>query len=248
MSPLIVALDYDNWSDVEVLLAHLDPARCRVKIGSILFTRYGPWIIEQCQSRGFEVFLDLKFHDIPNTMLKSIQAAASLSVWMLTVHASAGVKALSNIADWKAGATGKTPLIVAVTVLTSMSNLDFQKVGYQAEYSADLVARRAKLALNSGLDGVVCSPLEVAACRNFLPDDALLVTPGIRWDASAVSGLASKDKNSSAAARDDQQRFAGVSETLHSGANYLVVGRPISQSSDPGSVLDYLYAEMGCSV
>jgi len=199
----------------------LDPAQCRVKVGKELFTATGPAVVEALQGKGFEVFLDLKFHDIPNTAAHAVRAAAELGVWMVNVHASGGrrmMEACREILDRRAGAR---PLLTAVTVLTSLEQEDLQEIGIDIEPMVQ-VQRLARLTQDCGLDGVVCSAREAKALRGALGDEFQLVTPGIRpEDASA----------------DDQRRIVTPRQAMDNGSSYLVVGRPITAAADPAQAL-----------
>lgn len=226
--PLIVALDFPDLAAARACAAELDPALCRVKVGKELFTRAGPAAVEGLMADGFEVFLDLKFHDIPNTVAGAVRAAADLGVWMVNVHASGGGAMLEAAADAVAAAASR-PLLIAVTVLTSMDAAALKDTGV-ADEPADQVVRLALLAERSGLDGVVCSPLEIAPLRAAIGADFRLVTPGVR---------------PAGAARDDQVRVAAPAVALDAGADYLVIGRPVTQAPDRGAALRAIAAECG---
>ena len=219
-SPVILALDYTNLADVEALVEQLDPADCRLKVGKELFTYCGPQVVERLTSKGFEVFLDLKFHDIPNTVAGAVKAAAELGAWMVNVHASGGERMMVAARDALA-AYQQRPLLTAVTVLTSMEQSDLAAIGIDCEPMAQ-VQRLAKLTQQCGLDGVVCSAQEVAVLRELAGDKFALVTPGIR-PAMSEQG--------------DQRRIATPAEAMASGSSYLVIGRPITQSADPAASL-----------
>ena len=222
---IIVALDFPGAEPALALAAQLDPQLCRVKAGKELFTAAGPQLVEQLMRKGFEVFLDLKFHDIPNTVAGACKAAAGLGVWMVNVHALGGRKMLS--AAREALPPGKTRLI-AVTLLTSMGRDDLADIGLSGEPEA-VVQRLAGLASACGLDGVVCSALETARLRQMMGKDFCLVTPGIRpLDVSV----------------DDQQRVTTPRQAMANGADYLVIGRPITQAIDPLGMLQRLHAEI----
>lgn len=213
---IVVALDYAEAAPARALLAQLDPGHCRVKIGKELFTRCGPHFVEEVVAKGFDVFLDLKYHDIPNTVAKAVAAAAELGVWMVNVHASGG-RAMMSAAVEALHKSSHQPLLIAVTVLTSMSQADLSEVGIDAP-PAQQVLRLASLAQQSGLDGVVCSAQETAMLRDSLGQDFMLVTPGIRPAGDAA---------------DDQKRIVTPEDAIRAGSHYLVIGRPISQASDP---------------
>jgi orotidine-5'-phosphate decarboxylase len=215
-SRVIVALDFPAPEQANALLDRLDPSICRIKIGKEMFTRAGPAFVEQAAARGFEVFLDLKYHDIPNTVAAACAAAADLGVWMVNVHASGGRKMMAAAADRLAGLQTR-PLLIAVTILTSLGAEDLQEIGY-AGSPGDNVSRLAALAEDSGLDGVVCSPLEVEMLRAERARGFQLVTPGVR---------------PAGASTDDQKRIMTPGDAIASGASYLVVGRPITAAPDP---------------
>ena len=223
-SPVIVALDYDNAAAALGMVDALDPGLCKVKVGKELFTRCGPALVTQLVDKGFDVFLDLKFHDIPNTTARAVAAAADLGVWMVNVHASGGSRMMAAAAAQLAGMGGDTRLI-AVTVLTSMGAFDLAEIGISAS-PASHVANLATLARSCGLDGVVCSAHEASRVRSVCGDDFLRVTPGIR---PASSGS------------DDQVRIMTPSRALAAGSTHLVIGRPITGNANPRqSLLDIL--------
>ena len=213
---IIVALDYADAASALALVDQLDPALCRLKVGKELFTVAGPELVRALVARGFEVFLDLKFHDIPNTVAAACRAAAGLGVWMMNVHASGGRRMMAA-AQAALAELPKPPLLIAVTVLTSMSTEDLAEVGV-ADAPADQVLRLARLTQACQLDGVVCSAQEAAMLRADLGADFRLVTPGIR-PAGAEAG--------------DQRRVMTPAEALRAGATDLVIGRPITAASDP---------------
>lgn len=221
LSPVIVALDYHSKADALAMADKLDPARCRVKVGKELFTLCGPEILEALHKRNFDVFLDLKFHDIPNTTTKAVQAAADLGVWMVNVHASGGRKMMESCRDGLEKYRNP-PKLIAVTVLTSMERQDLSDIGLDVE-PLEHVKRLATLTAESGLDGVVCSAQEVEALREICPSSFNLVTPGIR-PLSAEKG--------------DQKRVMTPSEAVTAGSDYLVIGRPVTQAEDPLKSLD----------
>ena len=215
-SPVIVALDFDNLQAALALAEQLDPTQCRVKVGKELFTRAGPELVKKLVTLGFDVFLDLKFHDIPNTTAKAISAAADLGVWMTNVHASGGSR-MMMAAKQALEQQGSSMLLIGVTVLTSMDDSDIAELGI-GRSPAEQVLHLAHLAANSGLDGVVCSAMEATALKAELGADFKLVTPGIRLPENAA---------------DDQRRVVSPPEAMALGSDYLVIGRPITQSSDP---------------
>jgi len=217
---IIVAFDYPDRAAALQMAQQLDPALCRVKVGKELFTRCGPSIVEALQQLGFDVFLDLKFHDIPNTTARAVQAAAELGVWMVNVHASGGRRMMEASREALDRVNGANTLLIAVTVLTSMEQGDLAEIGLDID-PLEQVVRLAKLTHSSGLDGVVCSAQEVAAIRAAVAGDFALVTPGIRPAASE---------------QGDQRRIMTPAQAIGAGSNYLVIGRPITQAQEPSSV------------
>jgi len=213
---IIVALDYPDALSALDLVARLEPSLCRLKVGKELFTATGPQLLEQFMQRGFEVFLDLKFHDIPNTTAQACKAAAALGVWMVNVHALGGRKMMEAAREAVAQAA-RPPKLIAVTVLTSMAQEDLVELGIAAT-PAELVLRLATLARDSGLDGVVCSAQEAGLLRRHCGSEFNLVTPGIRPADAAV---------------DDQSRIMTPRAALEAGSSYLVIGRPITRAVDP---------------
>ena len=224
---IIVALDYPAAVPALALASKLQPSLCRLKVGKELFTATGPALLEQLMKRGFEIFLDLKFHDIPNTAAQACKSAAALGVWMVNVHALGGRK-MMEAASEAISNTAHRPKLIAVTVLTSMTQQDITELGIHTQ-TADLVLRLATLTRDSGLDGVVCSAQEAALLRRHCGADFCLVTPGIR----------AKD-----AKADDQTRTMTPRDALESGADYLVVGRPITQAADPLQALNNITKEI----
>jgi orotidine-5'-phosphate decarboxylase len=228
---IIVALDYPNAAPALALADRLEPSLCRLKVGKELFTATGPDVLEKLMQRGFEIFLDLKFHDIPNTTAQACKAAASLGVWMINVHALGGRKMLEAAREAIARSE-EQPKLIAVTVLTSMAQPDLAEIGINAT-SADMVLRLATLARDSGLDGVVCSAQEAALLRKHCGNEFCLVTPGIR---------------PASASRDDQSRVMTPQTAMQAGASYLVIGRPITQAVDPLQALLDINHEIGKSL
>ncbi len=226
-SRVIVALDFPDASRALSLVERLDPALCRLKVGKEMFTRLGPAFIDQLAGRGFELFLDLKFHDIPNTVAAACDAAADLGVWMMNLHASGGRRMMEAARDRLEQRTER-PLLVAVTILTSLSAEDIAEVGLHGQ-PADNVLRLAELANRSGMDGVVCSPREAADLRARIGGDFLLVTPGVRPQDAAV---------------DDQRRVMTPSDAIVAGASYLVIGRPITGAAEPIEALRRINGEI----
>lgn len=217
---IIVAMDFDNTNDCLALARRLSPQDCRLKVGKELFTSAGPRVVEELMMLGFEVFLDLKFHDIPNTTAKAVKAAANLGVWMVNVHASGGERMMIAAREILEQSPGRRPLLIAVTVLTSLEDADLQAVGFQ-DSAQQQVARLAQLTRHCGLDGIVCSAQEARDLRNLLGQDFCLVTPGIRLPDSP---------------KDDQRRTLTPAEAVQAGSSYLVIGRPITQAEDPVAV------------
>lgn len=225
---IIVALDYPDAAGALDLVAQLEPALCRLKVGMELFTAAGPRLVEQLMQREFEIFLDLKFHDIPNTVAQACKAAAALGVWMVNVHALGG-RRMMEAASEGLSAYSRVPRLIAVTVLTSMSQEDLTGLG-MVDSPADLVLRLAKLAQDSGMDGVVCSAQEAALLRRQCGDKFCLVTPGIR-PANAVA--------------DDQSRVMTPRAAMEQGVDYLVIGRPVTRAADPLQALNEMIRQAG---
>jgi orotidine-5'-phosphate decarboxylase len=225
---IIVALDYPQASPALELVQRLEPSLCRLKVGKELFTVAGPQLIEKLQTRGFDVFLDLKFHDIPNTTAQACKAAASLGVWMVNVHALGGRRMMETAREALEHVANR-PKLIAVTVLTSMAQEDLHGIGITAT-PAELVLRLAELAKASGLDGVVCSAQEATVLRQQCGKDFCLVTPGIR------------PANASA---NDQSRIMTPQAALEAGSSYLVIGRPITQATNPLNALKEISIEIG---
>ena len=224
---VIVALDYAQAAPALAFAARVDPQACRLKIGKELFTAAGPALVEKLTQRNFEIFLDLKFHDIPNTVAGACRAAAQLGVWMLNVHALGGRAMLEAAREAVAGVK-RPPRLIAVTVLTSMGAQDLHEVGIAGEPAAAAL-RLAKLAQASGLDGVVCSAQEAVLLKRECGTDFCLVTPGIRLAGGA---------------NDDQQRVMTPAKAITAGADYLVIGRPVTQAADPVAVLAAINREL----
>lgn len=224
---VIVALDFPALQPALDLLAQIDPQQCRVKIGKEMFTRAGPALVEQVAGMGFEIFLDLKYHDIPNTVAAACEAAADMGVWMMNVHASGGREMMTTAAE-RLARRQRRPLLIGVTILTSLGQEDIAEIGY-AGSPADNVRRLAALAEDSGLDGVVCSPLEVSPLRAERGAAFRLVTPGVRPAGASV---------------DDQKRIMTPGDAIRAGASYLVVGRPITAADDPPAALKAINAEV----
>jgi len=225
---IIVALDYPQAAPALELARRLQPALCRLKVGKELFTAAGPQLVEQLQRLGFEIFLDLKFHDIPNTTAQACKSAAALGVWMVNVHALGGRRML-EAARAALAHVERRPQLIAVTILTSLAQDDLHDIGIKST-PAQMVSRLARLTQACGLDGVVCSAQEAATLRSQCGADFRLVTPGIR-PAQAVA--------------DDQARIMTPSAALAAGASYLVIGRPITQAPDPLQALRDILKETG---
>ena len=213
-SPVIVALDFPSEKETLQLVDQLQPEMCRLKVGKELFTRCGPSLVRQLVNAGYEVFLDLKYHDIPHTVAQACRAAAELGVWMLNVHALGGEKMMQAARQALEGSDAR---LIAVTWLTSSGQAELDALGIPAT-PEQMVKRLAQMAQDAGLDGVVCSAQEASVLRHQAGPDFLLVTPGIR---PADAG------------RDDQKRVVTPQQAMADGSNYLVIGRPITQSSDP---------------
>ena len=226
-SPIIVALDFPNEKEALALVSQLDPGRCRLKVGKELFTRSGPELVKNLVKQNFDVFLDLKFHDIPNTVARACQAGADLGVWMINVHAMGGRKMLE--AAREALPANSDTKLIAVTVLTSMGADDLKEIGLNHS-PAEQVKQLATLTNDCGLDGVVCSPQEIALLREDLDNSFELVTPGIRPEWS-VTG--------------DQKRIMTPAQAVAAGSNYLVIGRPITQAEQPMQALEKIEKELG---
>ena len=218
-SPVIVALDFPSEKETMQLVEQLEPSLCRLKVGKELFTRCGPALVKQLVDKNFDVFLDLKYHDIPNTVARACAAAADLGVWMLNVHALGGEK-MMHAAKEAMSADG-SPLLIAVTWLTSSGQAELDALGVQAT-PQQMVSRLAGMTKNAGLDGVVCSAQEAPVLRESMGEDFCLVTPGIR-----LAG----------AKQDDQSRVVTPEQAMKDGVSYLVIGRPITQAADPCDVL-----------
>lgn len=226
-SKIIVALDYPTAKQANEFIESIDTSLCKLKVGKELFTAEGPGFVEGLVDKGFDVFLDLKFHDIPNTVANACSVAAELGVWMVNVHALGGRKMMTAAREALANKQNR-PLLIAVTILTSMGQEDINEIGLHDDPASN-VMRLAALAEDSGLDGVVCSPKEVSLLRNQRGSDFKLVTPGIR--------PADSDKG-------DQNRVMTPAEAITAGSSYLVIGRPITQSEDPVTALNTIGKEL----
>lgn len=225
---VIVALDYDTRSEALAFVDKIDPSSCRLKVGKEMFTLFGPEFIRELHRRDFSVFLDLKFHDIPNTCAKAVRAAAELGVWMVNVHASGGERMMLAAREILEPYGNERPLLIAVTVLTSMEQIDLTGIGINLAPEQH-VLRLATLTKNAGLDGVVCSAQEASALKQHLGSSFKLVTPGIRPIGSAIG---------------DQKRIMTPVQALEAGSDYLVIGRPITQANNPDQVLAEINASL----
>ncbi|MCT4706328.1 orotidine-5'-phosphate decarboxylase [Enterobacteriaceae bacterium H11S18] len=220
-SPVVVALDYDKRDSALAFVDRIDPQDCRLKVGKEMFTLFGPQFVSDLQKRGFDVFLDLKFHDIPNTTARAVAAAAELGVWMVNVHASGGARMMTAAREALVPFGKDAPLLIAVTVLTSMEASDLADLGIHST-PADYAERLARLTQNCGLDGVVCSAHEAVRFKSELGQAFKLVTPGIRPVGSEAG---------------DQRRIMTPLQAQTAGVDYMVIGRPITQSADPAQTL-----------
>lgn len=246
MNRIITALDFSNVRTAQALIDRLEPELTRLKIGNQLFTLAGPALVESCQKAGFDVFLDLKYHDIPNTVASALEAAASLGVWMVNVHASGGPAMLSAARDaviqydraaTKAGGTR----VIGVTVLTSFDRAELAATGMDIEPS-EQVERLATMVRKAALDGVVCSPHEVGLIRSIAKTNFLTITPGIR--PGTTTGVHVASVSSHGGRPDDQRRTLTPFDAILAGSDYLVIGRPITQAASPVNVLAALAAEV----
>lgn len=230
---LIVVLDYPDLNSALAMADTLDPRLCRVKVGKELYTRAGPEVLRALKSRGFEVFLDLKYHDIPNTVAQAVLAAAEAGVWMVNVHASGGARMMMAARDALNKISPESrPLLIGVTVLTSMSQEELNALGVSGSLQEQVI-RLAGLAKDSGLDGVVCSALEAQRIKQVCGPEFVTVTPGIRPAGSSAN---------------DQTRIMTPEQAIRSGADYLVVGRPITAASDPMDATKRILAEIASAV
>ena len=228
-SKIIVALDYEKESDALALVDQIDPSLCRLKVGKEMFTTLGMNFVKQLHQRNFDVFLDLKYHDIPNTVARAVRSAADLGVWMVDLHASGGLRMMEEAKRILEPYGNDAPLLIAVTVLTSMEDLDLLQIGINAS-PMEQVLRLAHLTQRAGLDGVVCSPQEVEILRNACGEEFKLVTPGIR-PIGADFG--------------DQRRVMTPTAAIRAGSDYLVIGRPITKADNPAEVLHSINASIG---
>ncbi|HCI7488908.1 TPA: orotidine-5'-phosphate decarboxylase [Escherichia coli] len=227
-SPVVVALDYHNRDDTLAFVDKIDPRDCRLKVGKEMFTLFGPQFVRELQQRGFDIFLDLKFHDIPNTAAHAVAAAADLGVWMVNVHASGGARMMTAAREALVPFGKDAPLLIAVTVLTSMEASDLADLGVTLS-PADYAERLAALTQKCGLDGVVCSAQEAARFKQVFGQEFKLVTPGIRPQGSEAG---------------DQRRIMTPEQASAAGVDYMVIGRPITQSVDPAQTLKAINASL----
>ena len=228
-SKIIVALDYEKEAEALALVDQIDPSLCRLKVGKEMFTTLGINFVKQLHQRNFDVFLDLKYHDIPNTVARAVRSAADLGVWMVDLHASGGLRMMEEAKRILEPYGKDAPLLIAVTVLTSMEDLDLLQIGINAS-PMEQVLRLAHLTQRAGLDGVVCSPQEVEILRNACGEEFKLVTTGIR-PIGADFG--------------DQRRVMTPTAAIRAGSDYLVIGRPITKADNPAEVLRSINASIG---
>jgi orotidine-5'-phosphate decarboxylase len=214
---VIIALDYNNEQDALDFVNKISPENCRLKVGKEMFTYFGPQFVKKLIERGFDVFLDLKFHDIPNTVAKAVSAAAELGVWMVNVHASGGPEMMIKAKQALDAYGEDAPLLIAVTILTSMDKDELNRIGV-TKSPQEQVQFLAELAKDAGLDGVVCSAQEASVLKKSLGQNFKLITPGIRPEGSA---------------KGDQKRVMTPKQAIVAGSDYLVIGRPITQADDP---------------
>ncbi|HDJ9748624.1 TPA: orotidine-5'-phosphate decarboxylase [Escherichia coli] len=227
-SPVVVALDYHNRDAAMAFVDKIDPRDCRLKVGKEMFTLFGPQFVRELQQRGFDIFLDLKFHDIPNTAAHAVAAAADLGVWMVNVHASGGARMMTAAREALVPFGKDAPLLIAVTVLTSMEASDLADLGVTLS-PADYAERLAALTQKCGLDGVVCSAQEAVRFKQVFGQEFKLVTPGIRPQGSDAG---------------DQRRIMTPEQALAGGVDYMVIGRPVTQSVDPAQTLKAINASL----
>ncbi|EPR7363989.1 orotidine-5'-phosphate decarboxylase [Escherichia coli] len=227
-SPVVVALDYHNRDTAPAFVDKIDPRDCRLKVGKEMFTLFGPQFVRELQQRGFDIFLDLKFHDIPNTAAHAVAAAADLGVWMVNVHASGGARMMTAAREALVPFGKDAPLLIAVTVLTSMEASDLADLGVTLS-PADYAERLAALTQKCGLDGVVCSAQEAVRFKQVFGQEFKLVTPGIRPQGSDAG---------------DQRRIMTPEQALAAGVDYMVIGRPVTQSVDPAQTLKAINASL----
>ncbi|KGQ63101.1 MULTISPECIES: orotidine-5'-phosphate decarboxylase [Gallibacterium] len=225
---VIVALDYETKKEAMQLVDQLDPSLCRLKVGKEMFTTLGTEFVKELQRRNFDVFLDLKFHDIPNTVARAVRSAADLGVWMVDMHASGGLRMMEAAKKILEPYGKDAPILIAITVLTSMEEADLLQIGVNTS-PEEHVIRLARLSQRAGLDGVVCSPQEVEILRQRCGSEFKLITPGIRPEGTQLG---------------DQRRVMTPREAINAGSDYLVIGRPITQAADPVAVLKQINASI----
>ncbi|MGP1931138.1 MAG: orotidine-5'-phosphate decarboxylase [Arsenophonus sp. ET-YP4-MAG3] len=228
-SPIIVALDYHDLTKTLSFIDNINHQDCQLKVGMQMFTLYGPKFIQTLHQRGFQVFLDLKFHDIPNTVMKAVRAAAEIGVWMVNVHASGGAKMMIAAKEALIEYGKDAPILIAVTVLTSMKQSDLNKIGIQKQIS-DQVLQLSKLAKKCNLDGVVCSAHDVLTIKSVCGNDFLSITPGIRPNNTKIN---------------DQSRIMTPEQAINSSIDYMIIGRPITCSSNPALSLAKINHSIG---
>jgi len=229
-SRIIVPLDFNTVEQALELVEKLQPDLCRLKVGKELFTITGPVLVEKLISKGFDIFLDLKFHDIPTTVARACAVAADSGVWMVNVHASGGSEMMS-LAREEIDKKSHHPLLIGVTILTSMNQEALTEIGIQCSVE-EQVMRLAQLTFNAGLDGIVCSAHEVKMLRDNLGEKFKLITPGIRPSSSN---------------NDDQKRVMTPGQAIKAGSDYLVIGRPITRAADPGQALKEISEEISAA-
>ncbi|MEN3754104.1 orotidine-5'-phosphate decarboxylase [Mangrovibacter yixingensis] len=227
-SPIVVALDYDKRDEALAFVDRIDANDCRLKVGKEMFTRFGPDFVRELHKRDFDVFLDLKFHDIPNTTARAVAAAADLGVWMVNVHASGGARMMTAAKEALVAFGADAPLLIAVTVLTSMEASDLADLGITVT-PAEYAERLARLTNQCGLDGVVCSAQEAVRFKQVLGQSFRLVTPGIRPEGSDAG---------------DQRRIMTPAAAQEAGVDYMVIGRPITRAADPAQALKSILASL----
>ncbi|KEA53633.1 orotidine 5'-phosphate decarboxylase [Mangrovibacter sp. MFB070] len=227
-SPIVVALDYDKRDEALAFVDRIDASDCRLKVGKEMFTRFGPDFVRELHQRGFDVFLDLKFHDIPNTTARAVAAAADLGVWMVNVHASGGARMMSAAKEALVPFGADAPLLIAVTVLTSMEASDLADLGITVS-PAEYAERLALLTNRCGLDGVVCSAQEAVRFKQVIGKEFRLVTPGIRPEGSDAG---------------DQRRIMTPVAAQAAGVDYMVIGRPVTRAADPAQALKAILASL----
>lgn len=227
-SPIVVALDYDKRDEALAFVDRIDASDCRLKVGKEMFTRFGPDFVRELHQRGFDVFLDLKFHDIPNTTARAVAAAADLGVWMVNVHASGGARMMSAAKEALVPFGADAPLLIAVTVLTSMEASDLADLGITVS-PAEYAERLALLTNRCGLDGVVCSAQEAVRFKQVIGKEFRLVTPGIRPEGSEAG---------------DQRRIMTPVAAQAAGVDYMVIGRPVTRAADPAQALKAILASL----